>query len=124
MDNTFPVNSIDIQLDSSVRSMTKVAAMCISGNIANGIVLAQNSNPCIKIYKDKIEFGKCCNPIYQGVSGNIFPNFYVEFGNLVYYFNSAYKCSIWNKQLDYQGILAPTVPDNEQIFNLIYPKYA
>ena len=62
--------------------------------------------------------------MYQGVSGNIFPNFFLEFGNLVYYFNDSYKCSIFNKQLDYKGAFAPTVPDNEQIFNMIYPRFA
>ena len=43
------IQSLSIQLDSSVKSITKVAAMCFSGIIANGIVLAQNENPHIKI---------------------------------------------------------------------------
>ena len=52
MDEGFYIQSIDIQLDSSVKSLTKAAAMCFSGIIANGIVLAQNENPHIKIYKN------------------------------------------------------------------------
>ena len=71
MNGGFGIYSIDIQLDSSVKSLTKVAAMCISGVIENGIVLALNENPKIKIYKNKIEFGKCYNPELQGLSGNI-----------------------------------------------------
>lgn len=116
-----------IELDSSVKSITMTAAMCISGVIHNGLYLSQNYNPHIKIYKDKIEFGKCLNPSYNGITGNIdpyFPNFYIEFGNLVYYFNNAYKCSFFTKQLDYVGLMAPTVPDNVDIFNQIYPRFA
>lgn len=124
MNNGFYTYSINIELDSSVKSLTKVAAMCISGTIQNGVFITQNECPNIKIYKNKIEFGKCYNPMYQDVSGNIFPNFFLEFGNLVYYFNDSYKCSIFNKQLDYKGAFAPTVPDNEQIFNMIYPRFA
>ena len=37
MDNGFFLNSLNIQLDSSVKSITKVAAMCLSGSIENGI---------------------------------------------------------------------------------------
>lgn len=124
MNNGFYVNSINIQLDSSVKSITKVAAMCLSGSIENGIFIAQSENPNIKIYKNKIEFGKCYNSNLQGVSGNIMPNFFLEFGNLIYYFDSAYKHSFWNKQLDYKGFFAPTEPDNVEIFNMIYPKFA
>ena len=62
MDEGFYIQSIDIKLDETVRSLTKIAAMYLSGSIANGIVLAQNENPNIKIYKNKIEFGKCYNP--------------------------------------------------------------
>ena len=124
MNEGFGIYSIDIQLDSSVKSLTKVAAMCISGVIENGIVLALNENPKIKIYKNKIEFGKCYNPELQGLSGNIMTNYYLEYGNLVYYFNNGYKLSFWSKQLDYQGVMPPTQPDNEYIYNLIYPRYA
>ena len=51
-------------------------------------------------------------------------NYFMEFGNLVYYYDDSFKCSIWNKQLDYKGFFAPTEPDNEYIFNMIYPKLA
>ena len=69
--------------------------MCLSGAIANGIVLAQNENPNIKICKDRIEFGKCYTPELQGFSGNLYPtiplpNFYLEFGNLIYYYDKVH----------------------------------
>lgn len=118
------VQSINIQLDASVKSITKVAAMCLSGVIANGIVIAQNESPNIIICKDRILFGKCYNPSLQGVSGNVFPNFHLEYGNLIYYYNSAYKHSFWSKKLDYEGIFAPSVPDDPKIFDMIYPKFA
>lgn len=118
------IQSLNIQLDSSVKSITKVAAMCLSGTIANGIVLAQNENPHIKIYKNKIEFGRCNNPELIGLSGNIAPNYFLEFGCLIYYYDNSFKCSFWNKQLDYKGFFMPTEPDNEHIFNIIYPKFA
>ena len=124
MDEGFYIQSIDIKLDETVRSLTKIAAMYLSGSIANGIVLAQNENPNIKIYKNKIEFGKCYNPEFLGFSGNIMTNYFMEFGNLVYYYDDSFKCSIWNKQLDYKGFFAQTEPDNEYIFNMIYPKLA
>lgn len=125
MNDGFYLKSIKIQLDPSVKSITEVAAMCLSGSIENGIFITQNENPIITIYQNRIEFGKCYNSILQGVSGNVMlPNFFLEFGNLIYYFDSAYKFSIWSKQLDYQGIFAPNVPDNESIFNMIYPKFA
>lgn len=123
MDGTF-IQSVDIQLDSSVKSITEVAAMCLSGAIANGIVLARNMNPKVTIFKNKVEFGKCYNIEFEGVSGNVYPCFYIEYGNLVYYFNSGYKYSSWWKKLDYVGIFAPTEPDNPLIFNLTYPKFA
>ena len=71
-----------------------------------------------------IEFGKCYNPEFLGFSGNIMTNYFMEFGNLVYYYDDSFKCSIRNKQLDYKGFFAPTEPDNEYIFNMIYPKLA
>lgn len=97
--------------------------MCLSGSIANGIALAQNENPNIKIFKNKIEFGKCCNSELQGITGNVFPNYYIEFGNLIYYYDDNFKCSLWGNILDYKGFFAPTEPDNIYIFNLIYPKF-
>ncbi len=131
MNDGFYLKSINIQLDSSVKSITEVAAMCLSGSIENGIFITQNENPNVKIFKNKIEFGKCYNPALHEFSGCIYPyipnfgpNFYIEYGNLIYYYDSAYKFSFWRKQLDYQGILAPSVPDNVAIFNMIYPKYA
>lgn len=125
MNDGFYLKSIKIQLDPSVKSITEVAAMCLSGSIENGIFITQNENPIITIYQNRIEFGKCYNSLLQGVSGNVMlPNFFLEFGNLIYYFDSAYKFSIRSKQLDYQGIFAPNVPDNESIFNMIYPKFA
>ena len=131
MNQVVELQSINIQLDSSVASITRVAAMDISGAIANGIVIAQNANPNIKICKDRIEFGKCYAPELQGFTGNLyptmipFPNYYLEFGNLIYYFDKrAYKLSIWNKSLDYKGAFAPTTPDNSAIFDMIYPRFA
>ena len=120
MNNGIYLQTINIQLDSSVKSITKVAAMCLSGAI----------DPNIKICKDRIEFGKCYTPELQGFSGNLYPtiplpNFYLEFGNLIYYYDkSAYKHSLWSKELDYRGIFPPTSPDDPTIFNLIYPKFA
>ena len=131
MNQVVELQSINILLDSSVASITKVAAMTLSGAIANGIVIAQNANPNIKICKDRIEFGKCYTPELQGFSGNLyptiipFPYFYLEYGNLIYYFDkNAYKLSFWNKSLDYKGMFPPTEPDNPAIFNIIYPKFA
>ena len=123
MNGTY-VQSINIQLDSSVKSITKVAAMCLSGAIANGIVLTKQTNPNIIIFKNKIEFGKCVNPELQGMSGMVFPCFYIEYGNLVYYFNDAYKYSLWGKKLYYKGLFVPSKPDDPVIFELIYPKFA
>ena len=124
MDNNgFCIQSINIQLDLSVKSISKIAAMCLSGSIANGIVLAQNENPNIKIFKNKIEFGECYNAEYYGISGKIFPNYYIEYGNLIYYYDDSFKCSLLDKKLDYKGFFAVTEPDNIYIFNLIYPKY-
>ena len=107
-----------------MNSLINLAVRCIYDTIQNGLYVTPDECTNIKIYKNKIEFGKCYNPMYQGVSGNIFPNFFLEFGNLVYYFNDSYKCSMFNKQLDYKGAFAPSVPDNEQIFNMIYPRFA
>ena len=118
------IQSLNIQLDSPVKSITRVAAMCLSGTIANGIILVQNENPSIKIYENKIEFGRCYNPELVELSGNIMPNYFLEFGNLVYYYDNSFKYSFWGKQLDYQGFFAPTEPDDLYIFNLIYPKFS
>ena len=124
MNEGFYLNSIDIQLDSSVKSITEVAAMCLSGAIENGIIISQNTDPSIRICKDRIEFGKCFNPDLYGMAGNIMTNYYLEYGNLVYRFDSAYKHSFLTNKLDYKGIFAPSVPDNEEIFDMIYPRFA
>ena len=39
------------------------------------------------------------NPEFYGLSGNIFPNFFLEYGNLIYYYNDSYKCSTFSKEL-------------------------
>lgn len=115
-------NLMNISLDNSVRSISHTAAYHLSSVIANGIILSQNSE--IIIYKDHIDFGRCLNPEFQGTSGNIAPNFYMEYGNVIYRFGSNLKCSWFSKQLEYVGCMAPTFPDNSEIFNLIYPRFA
>lgn len=114
--------SLNICLDSSVKSISRTAACHLSSVIANGIMLAQNND--VVIYKDRIDFGRCSNPEIQGMSGNIAPNFYMEYGNVIYRFGSNLKCGWFNKQIDYVGTMAPTFPDNPEIFNLIYPHFA
>lgn len=122
-------NQINIKLDSSVSALSRVAAMHLSGTIINGINLSLNSSD-ITICKNKITFGHCNNPFLQQISGNVSepyypgPNFYLEFGNLVYYYDNAFKCSFWNRTLSYQGFCPPTEPDNITIFNIIYPKFS
>lgn len=115
-------NFINIRLDCSVKSISRTAAYHLSSVIANGIMLSQNSE--IIIYKDHIDFGGCMNPEFQGTLGNIAPNFYIEYGNVIYRFGSNLKCSWFSKQLEYVGCMAPTFPDNSEIFNLIYPRFA
>lgn len=113
---------INVRLDSSVKSISRIAAYHLSSVIANGIMMSQNND--VVIYKDHIDFGKCINPEFQGVSGNIAPNFYMEYGNVIYRFGSSLKCGWFSKQIDYVGVMAPTSPDNPEIFNLIYPRFA
>lgn len=117
-----PMNNINVRLDSSVKSITRTAACHLSSVIANGIMLAQNNE--VVIYKDRIDFGRCSNPEIQGMSGNIAPNFFIEYGNVIYRFGSNIKCRWLSKQIDYVGVMAPTSPDNPEIFNLIYPRFA
>lgn len=117
-----PIRNINVRLDGSVKSISRTAAYHLSSVIANGIMLSQNNN--IIIYKDRIDFGRCSNPEIQGKSGNIAPNFYIEYGNVIYRFGSNLKCGWLSKQIDYVGTMAPTSPDNPEIFNLIYPRYA
>ena len=73
-------NDIVIELDASVRHITSAACMHLSSILENGIVLADNPTPYIKIGKDKIDFGKSYNPDLMEMSGLIFPNFYKEYG--------------------------------------------
>ena len=116
-------NDIVIELDASVRHIISAACMHLSSILENGIVLADNPTPYIKIGKDKIDFGKSYNPDLMEMSGLIFPNFYKEYGNIVYRYGSNLKCSFWNKTLDYVGLMPPSVPDNIQLYNLIYPRF-
>lgn len=119
------LNDISIVLDSSVRHISRVAAMALSGTIENGLFLANNPKPRITIFKDRIDFGQCMNPELASISGLIFPNFYKEYGTIVYRFGSNFKCSLLSKTIEYVGedFLAPTCPDNPQLFPLIYPKF-
>ena len=118
------IMNINIVLDSSVKHLTKTAAMAISGSLENGLLFSGTDRNLITIYKDRIDFGKSINPELEGIVGNFFPNFYREYGKIVYRFGSGYKCSMFTKTLDYVGIMAPTVPDNTVLFNLIYPRFA
>ena len=120
-----PLNSsclINVRLDHSVESISRTAACHLSSVIANGMLLSQNNN--VTIYKDRIDFGKCANPEIQGMSGNIATKFYMEYGNVIYRFGSNLKCGWLSKQIDYVGTIAPTIPDNPEIFNSIYPRFA
>ena len=120
--------NIKIKLDSSVKHITKVACMALSGCIENGLVLTNNFTAEIIIYKDRIDFGKCLRPELSNASGLLspilpmFPNFYKEYQNIIYRYANNYGFSSLTKTLDYVGVFAPVVPDNEVIFNLIYPR--
>lgn len=116
--------SIKVRLDSSVKHITQSACMALSGTIENGLMLSANPSAEIVICKDKIEFGRCCNPELLMSSGLIFPNFYKEYNNIVYRFGNNLRCSFFNKTLDYVGTFVPTSPDNEQIYHLIYPRFS
>lgn len=117
-------NIIDIRLSKEVKHITKTAAMTISGSLENGLLFVGTDKNPITIYKDRVDFGKSINPELEGIVGNFFPNFYREYGNIIYRFGSGYKCSLFTKTLDYVGIMAPSIPDNLHLFNLIYPKFA
>lgn len=114
--------NIKIRLDSSVKSISHSAACHLSSVIANGLMMAQNASAII--YNDHIDFGQCHNPNLKGASGLIAPNFYMEYGNVVYRYGSNLKCGWLRKKIDYVGIMAPTTPDNSEIFNLIYPCFS
>lgn len=98
--------------------------MAISGVIENGLVLNNNPSAQIVIYKDRIDFGRCYNPDLDGLAGLIFPNFYKEYSNIIYRYGCNLKCSFFNRTIDYVGSFPPIVPDNEDIFHVIYPKFA
>lgn len=118
------ISNLSISLDSSVKHITKTACMALSGTIENGLLLTNNETARIVIYKDRIDFGQCLNPELSGFSGMIFPNFYKEYNNIIYRFGSNLKCSFLGSTIDYVGMLAPTTPDNPQLFNLIYPRFS
>ena len=118
------LNNLTIILDPSVKHITKVACMALSGVIENGLVLSENPSANIVIYKDRIDFGRCNNAELLAMSGLIFPNFYKEYESIVYHYGTNLKCSYWGKTLDYVGAFPPTVPDNLQLYNLIYPKFS
>lgn len=118
------INELSIQLDSSVKHITRTACMAISGTLENGLALSCNPSHPIVIYNDRIEFGKSLNPQLNEVYGLIYPNFYREYGNIVYRFGSNYKLSFFTRTMDYCGVMPPEVPDNVALFNLIYPKFA
>lgn len=118
------LTNLRIVLDSSVKHVSKVACMAISGSLENGLIIVGTDSNLITIYKDRIDFGRCVNEELEGYSGHIFGNFYKEYGNIVYRFGSNLKCSLFTKTIEYKGIMAPTVPDNEILFKLIYPKFA
>ncbi len=117
-------NNIHISLDSSVRHITRVAAMALSGNLQTGISFTCNPSANIVIYKDRIEFGRCLDSQAASGAGLIMANFYMEYGNIVYRFGSNIKCSFLNKTIDYIGCFPPTLPDNQELFNMIYPRFA
>ena len=98
--------------------------MALSGTIENGLMLTGNSDSDIIIFQDKIEFGRCFNPELDGLSGLLFPNFYKEYGNIVYRFGPNLKCSFWSKTIEYIGTFAPTEPDNNEIYKLLYLRFS
>ncbi|MBQ6726699.1 MAG: hypothetical protein IJQ89_08995 [Bacteroidales bacterium] len=120
------LNALRITLDSSVKHISKTACMALSGSIENGLLLSRNPDATIVIYNDRIDFGKCLEPELATVSGRLgfIPNFFKEYGNIVYRFGSNLKCSFFGKTIDYTGMFPPTSPDNYDIYQLLYPKFA
>ena len=120
------LSALRIKLDSSVKHISRTACMALSGSIENGLLLSANPDAEIVIFNNRIEFGKCLHPELAGMSGrlNFIPNFYKEYGNIVYRFGTNLKCSLLGKTIDYAGSFAPTTPDNNDIFQLIYPRFA
>lgn len=124
METYIDLNDLKMSLDPSVRHITRTACMALSGAIQNGLYLTQNPSSDIIIYKDRIDFGRCLNPEFSRLSGYIFPNFYIEYGNIIYRYGDNIKHSFWSRTIDYTGVFPPSVPDNAQLFNLIYPRFA
>lgn len=119
-------SKIKITLDPSVRHISKVACMLLSGSIENGILLTGRECVTVTVHKDRLDFGKCIHPDMQEVSGHLAGNFYKEYGNIVYRFGSNLKCSFFSKTIEYKGFdfLAPDRPDNSDLFHLLYPRFA
>lgn len=123
------IDNLNIKLDPSVKHLTKVACMALSGYISGGLLLTNNPAAKIIIYKDRIDFGQCLHSELQGYTGKlspllpVSPNFYKEYANIVYHYGANLKCSIWTKTLDYVGMFAPTTPDNYDIYKQLYPRY-
>lgn len=118
------LQNIRIILDDSVKHISQKAAMALSGSIENGILFSGTDSNVITIFNDRIDFGPCYSQELQGFSGNFFPNFYIEYGRVVYRFGNNIKCSMFSKTLEYKGLFAPSEPDNSSLYSLIYPKYA
>lgn len=118
------LSNIKIVLDPGVKHISKVACMAISGSLENGLLMVGTDSNVITIYKDRIDFGKCLNSDLEAYSGHIFGNYYKEYGNIIYRFGANLKCSLFTKTIDYKGIMAPTEPDNQALYSLIYPKFA
>lgn len=120
------LTALRIRLDSSVKHISRTACMHLSSSLENGLLLSANPDAEIVIFNNRIEFGRCLRSELAGTSGRLdyFPNFYMEYGNIVYHFGSNLKCSLLGKTIDYVGSFAPTVPDNNDIFQLIYPRFA
>ena len=114
----------NISLDTSVKGIDKEVAMHLSGVICNGVLLTQNPNPTIIIKKDRIDFGRCLAPDIEDYSGLLVANFYVEYGSIIYHFGSNIKRGLFNHRLEYCGSMAPTTPDDYDIFKQIYPKFS
>ncbi len=113
--------TLNIRLDDSVRSISRSAACHLSGIIANGVAMSLGNS--VVIYKDRIVF-KGNNANLIGQAGNVGPNFFIEYGDIVYRFGSNLKRGFFDKQIDYVGAFPPTTPDNPGIFNMIYPRFA
>lgn len=113
-------------MDSSVKHISRAACMALSGTLENGLLLSANPNADIVIFNNRIDFGRCLRPELAATSGRIdsFPNFYKEYGNIVYRFGANIKCSLFGKTIEYSGTFAPTTPDNYELYQLLYPKFA